>query len=130
MDPIHRDEVISTIRHLSTREANFYDIRKACLLHTLMNTIECFEGDIELMLLSHMRSNEKLDPKVFVTPNVCDIVPFIIDFLCKNDPIFDGQLEEQRKFFQKEKKGSLSQLENIISIINQLYVLDATPPLR
>ena len=130
LDPIHRDEVISTIKQLSTREVNFFDIRKGCLLHTLINTIECFEADIELMLLSHMRSNEKLDAKAFVTPNVCDIVPFIMDFLSKNDSIFDGQLEEQRKFFQKEKKGSLSQLENIISIINRLYIMETTPPLR
>ena len=130
LDPIHRDEVISTIKQLSTRDVNFFDIRKTCLLHTLISTIECFEGDIELMLLAHMRSNNKADSKAFVTPNVCDIVPFIMDFISSNDSVFKDQLEEQRKFFQKEKKGSLSQLENIISIINRLYTVDTAPPLR
>lgn len=130
LDPIHRDEVISTIKQLSTQDVNFLDIRKACLLHTLINTVECFEADIELMLLSNMRSNDKPDSKSFVTPNVCDIVPFIMNFLSQKDSVFKDQLEEQRKFFQKEKKGSLSQLENIISIINRLYIAEATPPLR
>ena len=130
LDPIHRDEVISTIKQLSTRNVKFFDIRKTCLLHTLISTIESFEGDIELMLLAHMRSNDKSDSKAFVTPNVCDIVPFIMEFIISNDSVFKDQLEEQRKFFQKEKKGSLSQLENIISIINHLYTVETTPPLR
>jgi hypothetical protein len=130
LDPIHRDEVISTIKQLSIRNVNFFDIRKTCLLHTLISTIECFETDIELMLFAHMRSNNKADSKAFVTPNVCDIVPFLMDFLNGNDSVFNDQLEEQRKFFQKEKKGSLSQLENIISIINRLYNVETVPPLR
>ena len=128
LDPIHRDEVISTIIQLSTRDVSFLNIRKACLLHTLINTMDCFEADLELMLLSHMRANEQ--GKAFVTPNVCDIVPFIMGFLCENDSVFKDQFGEQKKFFQKEKKGSLSQLENIISIINSLYVVEKTPPLR
>merc|ERR1719411_2185149 len=76
-----------------------------------------------------MRSNDKSDSKAFVTPNVCDIVPFIMEFIINNDSVFKDQLEEQRKFFQKEKKGSLSQLENIISIINHLYTVETAPPL-
>ena len=129
LDPIHRDEVISTIRQLSTRNINFLDIRKAGLLHTLINTIDCFEADIELMLLCNMRSNDN-DSKAFITPNVCDIIPFIMEFLSQNDLLFKDQLVEQQKFFQKEKKGSLSQLENIINIINRLYVIETPPPLR
>ena len=104
------------------------NVRQACLLHKLINTIDCFEADLELMLLSNMRANEQ--GKAFVTPNVCDVIPFIMRFLCESDSIFQNQFEEQKKIFQKEKKGSLSQLENIISIINSLYVVEKAPPLR
>lgn len=128
LDPIHRDEVISTIMQLSTRDVNFVNVRRSCLLHTLINTSDCFEADLELMLLSNMRANNQ--GKAFVTPNVCDVVPFIISFLCEHDSVFQNQFEEQKKIFQKEKKGSLSQLENIISIINSLYVVENAPPLR
>ena len=96
LDPIHRDEVISTIMQLSTRDVNFVNVRRSCLLHTLINTSDCFEADLELMLLSNMRANNQ--GKAFVTPNVCDVVPFIISFLCEHDSVFQNQFEAYRDF--------------------------------
>ena len=114
----NKEDILSTVRTLAAGEVSYFDIRKIGLLHFLTNTKEQFELYLEMRLMGVL---SHLSQKGYVPPSIFDISSALNKFL-EYDQVFEGQLNESKKMFSKEKEGSLSYVGNAFVIINNLVI--------